>query len=495
MTRCDLLIIGGGINGAGIARDAAGRGLKVVLCDRGDLGGATSSASSKLVHGGLRYLEYGAFGLVAEALGERERLLKAAPHLVRPAQFLVPWRPGRRPAWMIQLGLLLYDWLGGSNSLGRSRSLRLDGAPMARGLDPSFRKGFLYPDCQVDDARLVIVTLRAAAALGATILPRTACIAARREASAWQVLLADGNGAQSEISARVVVNAAGPWAELVARDVLGLAPRYGLRLVKGSHIVVPQLYPGDHGLVLQAEDGRVVFVLPFEEEFSLIGTTEVPLRSPDLEVVATDEEIEYLCRAASRALDGTVTPDKVLWSFAGMRALVDDHRRAASALSREYKLMLDETGDAPVLTVYGGKLTTYRRLAEKVLTKLAPSFPRMGGPWTDAAPLPGGKIPKGDFALYLEGLGRDWPWLPRPHLEALARRHGSLLGAVLDGAAGLADLGHHFGAGLYERELAWFRDHEWAVSGDDVLWRRTKAGLRLGDEARAEVARWMASET
>lgn len=493
MTRCDLLIIGGGINGAGIARDAAGRGLNVVLCESGDLGGATSSASSKMIHGGLRYLEYGAFAMVAEALDERERLLAVAPHLVRPVDFLLPWRPGRRPAWMIRLGLLLYDYLGGRRSLGSSRAVPLDSGPWSHGLGPGFRKGFVYPDCLVDDARLVILTLRSAAALGATVLPQTKCVAARRDAGRWHVLAETDGGEQREFRARAVVNAAGPWAETVARDVLGLRPRIGLRLVKGSHIVVPRVHPGKHALLLQAEDGRVVFVLPFEEKFSLIGTTEIPIETPGQPVAATAEEIDYLCRAASRALARPVTPDMVRWEFAGVRALFDDRRREASALSRDYRLLLDKTGDgAPVLTVYGGKLTTYRRLAEKAMAKLVDCFPRMGGPWTDVAPLPGGKIPGGDFALYLESLASAWPWLPRAHLLALARRHGSLLGAVLGDATELADLGRHFGAGLYERELIWFRDHEWAVSGADVLWRRSKAGLHLPAEARDAVTAWMA---
>ncbi|MDJ0950134.1 MAG: glycerol-3-phosphate dehydrogenase [Alphaproteobacteria bacterium] len=493
MTPCDLLIIGGGINGAGIARDAAGRGLSVVLCEQGDVGGATSSASSKLIHGGLRYLEFGAVRLVAEALAERERLLTAAPHLISPLQFLLPWRAGLRPAWMLRAGLLAYDLLAGRSRLPRSRSVHLPGTAFAAGLAANLQKGFLFWDGWADDARLVIANLRAAAALGAQVLPRTTLVAAQRAPQHWQCLLRDQRtGRERAIAARVVVNAAGPWAETVAREVLGLELELRLRLVKGSHIVVPRVHGGEHALVLQTGDGRVVFVLPFAGDFSLIGTTEVVLDSLPPDLSASDAEIAYLCATASGFLARPITPDRVRWQFAGVRPLIEDGRAEIRAVSRDYRLVRDPAeGGAPALSVFGGKLTTYRRLAERAVNMLAPGFPRMGGPWTDAAALPGGQIPDGDVALFLEGVSRDRSGIPRDHLAALVRRHGSLLDAVLGEARSSEELGRHFGAGLYERELVWFREREWARTADDVLWRRGKFGLHLDATARSAVEAWM----
>ncbi len=494
MSTYDLLIIGGGINGAGIARDAAGRGLSVALCDKGDIGGATSSASTKLIHGGLRYLEHGAFGLVAEALAERERLLTAAPHLVRPMRFVLPRHRGQRPAWMLRLGLFLYDRLGGASNLGNSQSVRLDGGEYGAGLEARFRKGFLYWDCWADDARLVVATLRAAGALGAHVLPRTACVAARRETTHWLVRLHDqARGRDVDVAARVIVNAAGPWAEPVARDVLKCDPDIDLVLVKGSHIVVPRLYQGEHALVLQAPDRRVVFAIPFEDDYSLVGTTEVTHETMDKPVEITTDEVSYLCGVVNRYLARPLTADDVCWSFAGVRPLIDDGKLESRALSREYRLDLDVPANAaPMLAVYGGKLTTFRRLAERAVDKLVPLFPRMGGPWTDAAALPGGQIPNRDLDLFPGGVGRQWPWIPARHLAALAYRHGSLVGALLGEARTMADLGRDFGAGLYERELAWFRDHEWAMTAEDALFRRSKCGLHLNPAERDAVARWLA---
>ena len=487
-------MIGGGVNGAGIARDAAGRGLKVVLADKGDFAGATSSASSKLVHGGLRYLGYYEFGLVRESLAERARLLHAAPHIAWPLDFVLPWRRGLRPRWLIHLGLLLYDFLGAAE-LKRSRSVDLHGPPWGAGLGPRFTRGFAYSDGWVDDARLVILTLRAAGVLGAKILPRTEVVAARREGPVWRVGLHEaGSGRKRDIAARAIVNVAGPWAEEVARGIFGLEIDGGLRLVQGSHIVVPRVHDGEHALILQNPDERVIFILPFERDFSMIGTTEVTLDDMSRPPQASDEEIDYLCRTASEYLEKSVTPRMVRWSFAGVRPLFDDGSTQAKAVSRDYKLLIDGSPPAvpPVLTVFGGKLTTHRRLSEKVVNKLIPWFRRKGGAWTDAAILPGGEIPGGDFELFVAGLVKRYPWLPPDHLRALARRHGSLLPALIGEAQAIGGMGKHFGAGLYERELAWFVEKEWAQTAEDVLWRRSKFGLHLSEKKRQAVAEWMA---
>jgi glycerol-3-phosphate dehydrogenase len=493
MKAYDLLVIGAGVNGAGIARDAAGRGLKVLVIDKGDPGGATSSASSKLIHGGLRYLGYYEFGLVRESLAERARLLRAAPHIAWPLDFVLPWRPGLRPRWMIRAGLMLYDMLG-SAELKSSRSADLRKRAWGAGLARRFTHGFVYADGWVDDARLVILTLRAAGVLGATVQPHTEIVAAAREGPLWRVSLQDADTRRKEqIIARAVINVAGPWAEDVARIVFGLEFEGALRLVQGSHIVVPRVHDGDHALILQNPDERVIFILPFEHDFSMIGTTELTLDDMSKPPAASEREIDYLCRTASEYLEKPIAPGDVRWSFAGVRPLFDDGSTQAKAVSRDYKLFVD--GDVPavppVITVFGGKLTTHRKLAEKVVNRVIPWFPRKGGPWTDTAVLPGGEMPGHDFALYLAGLARSYDWLPGDHLRGLVRRHGSLTPALLEGARSLNDMGRHFGAGLYERELVWFVEKEWARNGDDVLWRRSKMGLHLDETARATVADWL----
>jgi len=473
----DLLVVGGGINGAGIARDAAGRGLSVLLVERGDLAAGTSSASSKLIHGGLRYLEQYEFRLVAEALAEREILLRIAGHLAWPARFVMPHLPGLRPRWAIRLGLFLYDHLARRSLLPGSHAVRLDAPPYSSGLKSQLRHGFVYSDCRVDDARLVIANAMDAAERGARILVGTECLLARREGALWHASLSGG----VEVQARAIVNAAGPWVKDVLNQRLGQPSRDAVRLVKGSHIVLPRLYDGEHSFILQNDDRRVVFMIPWEGRFTLVGTTDIPVAAPD-QAEATQDEVDYLCRAVNRYLEKPVAPRAVLWRYAGVRPLYDDGSSDPSAVTRDYTLRLDAAADeAPVLSVFGGKITTYRRLAEHAMEKLAPYFPRLRGAWTGQTPLPGSDFKNREEARKeLLARHRD---LPPEVLQGVFRRHGTRAIQVL----GDGQLGEHFGAGLTERELRYFIEREWARSAQDVLWRRTKAGLHLDQRARARV--------
>ena len=481
----DLLIVGGGINGAGIARDAAGRGLSVVLVEKDDLAAHTSSSSSKLIHGGLRYLEQFEFRLVAEALAEREILLGIARHLVWPARFIMPHVPGLRPRWMIRAGLFLYDHLARRASLPGSQAVRLDIPPFSSGLKPQFRHGFMYSDCRVDDARLVISNAMDARRRGAEILTRTECSAARRDGPLWRITLGNGR----EIRARAIVNAAGPWVKQVLDARLGQHDNDRVRLVKGSHIVLPQLYQGDHAFILQNDDRRVVFMIPYGGRHTLVGTTDVPLQGDPGDVSASDAEIEYLCRAAGRYLQQPVDPAQVVWTYAGVRPLHDDGSDNPSAVTRDYTLRVDdEAGAAPVLSIYGGKVTTYRRLAEQAMQRLQPYFPGLGDDWTSGRPLPGADFGTRGREQARDALFSQYRHLPQEMLRGLFRRHGTLAHRVLEGVASVDDLGRDFGAGLQAREIDWFIDQEWAVSAEDVLWRRTKCGLQLTEEQRQAVA-------
>ena len=479
----DLLVIGGGINGAGIARDAAGRGLSVLLVERADLAGATSSSSSKLIHGGLRYLEQYEFRLVAEALAEREVLLRVAAHLVWPARFVMPHVPELRPRWMIRLGLFLYDHLARRSVLPGSRAIRLDRPPYASGLKPELKHGFVYSDCRVDDARLVVANACDAAARGARVLVRTDCRGARRVDGRWQVELSNGETA----SARAIVNAAGPWVKRVLNERLRQPSEDAVRLVKGSHIVLPRLYQGEHAFILQNDDRRVVFMIPYQENYTLIGTTDVPLEHEPENAQASFEEVDYLCRAAGRYLAKPPQVSQVLWRYAGVRPLYDDGSADASSVTRDYTLRVDDdAGSAPVVSVFGGKITTYRRLAEHAIEKLAPYFPAMQRPWTARTPLPGS-----DFADREQAQSeffQRYRGAPSEVLQQVFRRHGARAADVL----GDGSLGEHYGAGLTERELRYFVQHEWAQTAEDVLWRRTKAGLAMSEAQRARVAEAMA---
>lgn len=472
----DLLIIGGGINGAGIARDAAGRGLRVLLCEKDDLASATSSASSKLIHGGLRYLEYGEFRLVRKALKEREVLLNAAPHIVWPLRFVLPLDENARPAWLIRLGLFLYDNLAGRRRLGGSRSVRLQKAPEGAPLKPHLKKGFLYSDCWVDDARLVILTCVDARERGADIRPRTACTRARREDGLWRVTLEGEH--PGEVTARALVNAAGPWVDQVQERVVGENEPKRLRLVKGSHIVVDRLYDGGQAYILQNTDKRVVFALPFLDRFTLIGTTDEDFEGDPAEVAISAAETAYLSAAVNRYFGRQIGPADVCWTYAGVRPLYDSGEQSASAVTRDYVFDLEAPEDsAPVLTIFGGKITTYRQLAEHALRELLPALGREAKPWTANATLPGGDFPDGDFDAFLAGLQAAYPFLPAPLAHRYARQYGTRAHRMLERAAAVEDLGEELRPGLYQREADYLRAEEWAATEDDILWRRTKLGL------------------
>jgi glycerol-3-phosphate dehydrogenase len=489
----DLFIIGGGINGAGIARDAAGRGLSVALVERDDLAGGTSCASSKLVHGGLRYLEHYEFRLVREALAEREVLLRIAPHLVRPLRFVMPYQPALRPAWMIRLGLFLYDRLGGRSSLPDSESVDL-ASQWGAGLKSIFRRGFAYSDCRVDDSRLVVLNACDAARRGALILTRTACIEARRDGAQWRIATEDRrSGARRVFRARALVNAAGPWVGEVAEGVAGVQPRDRVRLVKGSHVVVPRLYQGEQAYLLQSADGRIVFIIPFEERFSLIGTTEIAVDAMPGKLAILPTETLYLRRVVASFLERSYEDADVVWSYAGVRALYDDGRKDLSAVTRDYVLELDGgKATPPLLSVFGGKITTYRRLAEHALEKLQPSFPAMKPGWTAAGTLPGGDLGSGGMLHFVSRLVATRPHLPAELLRRLARRHGSEVETLLGDAAEIADLGQHFGGLLYQREVEHFLRYEWACSVDDIIWRRSKSGLHMPPEGIAALRDFLA---
>jgi glycerol-3-phosphate dehydrogenase len=487
----DLLVIGGGVNGAGIARDAIGRGLSVMLLEERDLAGATSSASSKLVHGGLRYLEYGEIRLVREALGEREVLLRNARHLVRPMRFVLPHDARLRPRWMIRAGLFLYDHIGGRRELPGTETIDPARHPYGVPLRPGLRTAFVYSDCWVDDARLVVENARDAAKRGATVLTRTRFIAARRQSQRWLARFRLADGSEREVAAAVLVNAAGPWVA----DVLhrcGIAQAHAeLRLVKGSHIVLKRRYPGDQAYLLQNDDRRVVFVIPFAEEFTLIGTTDVPFSGDPARVAIEEEEARYLCRAVSSWFAAPVTRQEIVWSYAGVRPLHDDRARKAAAVTRDYLLDIDAAGPA-VLSVFGGKITTYRRLAEHALEKLQLFLPMMRGAWTASAPLPGGDLPAGGSAALAAELLKSCPWLGESRARRLARSYGSEVPALLGEARRAEDLGEDFGAGLSAREVDWLRQQEWAVSAEDILWRRSKLGLTLPPEGAAALSAYLA---
>lgn len=493
----DLAVIGGGINGCGIARDAAGRGLSVHLCEMNDLASGTSSWSTKLVHGGLRYLEYYEFRLVREALFEREILWRMAPHVIEPLRFVLPHHRGLRPAWFLRLGLFIYDHLGGRKLLPATSTLDLVADEAGKPLKPGlFTKGFEYSDCRVDDARLVVLNARDAAARGAVIETRSRAVRSTRGPDGWTIELeARDGGMRKTIRARAVINAAGPWVADVLAGSLGCVPKAKVRLVQGSHIVVRRLYDHDRCYIFQNADGRIVFAIPYERDFTLIGTTDLDYRGDPAAVHATEAEIAYLLAAAGEYFREPIRRDDVVWSYSGVRPLYDDGASEAKEATRDYVFDLDDTVDgAPLLSIFGGKITTYRRLAEAALKRLEPKLGRLAPAWTAGVPLPGGDFSVDGRPSLEAALRTTHPWLDAALARRLVATYGTEASRLLDGVADEAGLGKRFGADLSEREVDWLIDEEWACSAEDILWRRTKLGLRIGQEDAAALEAHVANK-
>lgn len=490
-TTYDLLVVGGGINGAGIANHAAQGGLKVLLVEQGDLAGATSSASSKLIHGGLRYLEHHEYRLVRESLSEREVLLEMAPHLVWPLTFVLPHHAGLRPAWLIRIGLFLYDHLGGRQRLPSSSGINLRRHAWGTPLKSSYRRGFTYADCWADDARLVVANAMQCRDHGGTVRTRTRLVSAQRENGKWHAILETANGTQESVFAAAIANAAGPWVERVLKGSLALGARDAVKLVKGSHIVVPALHSGPQAYILQHKDGRIAFVLPYENgAFSLIGTTDVIHTGEPNEVHCTDEEVNYLCQLVGEYFEHGPQPTDVVWQYAGVRPLYDDQSNNPSAITRDYTLRLEQDG-APVLSVFGGKLTTYRQLSRHAMQQLAPFFPHFTLPY-HPKPLPGGEMADADFDLFFDEFKQHHAAIgDMTLLHRLARQYGTRAKQLLSGVQRHEQLGAHFGGGLYEAEVRYLCQFEWAKTADDILWRRTKRGLHMTAEQRAGLAIWL----
>lgn len=492
-TPYDLAVIGGGINGCGIARDAAGRGASVVLFEKDDLASATSSASTKLIHGGLRYLEHYEFRLVREALMERERLWAIAPHIIWPLRFVLPHHRGLRPAWLLRLGLFLYDHIGGRKKLPATRTLDLSQDATGRPLKDNGATAFEYSDCWVEDSRLVVLNAMDAAAKGAAIHTRARVVSADREGGLWRIT-AETNGTRHSVLAKALVNAAGPWVGDVLGGVVRSNTKAAVRMVQGSHIVVPRLYDHDRCYIFQNADGRIIFAIPYERDFTLIGTTDRDYRGNPSDAKATPEEINYLCAAASEYFREPVTPASVVWTYSGVRPLYDDGASKAQEATRDYVLTLDAPqGQAPLLSVFGGKITTYRRLAESALEKLGPHAAWAARPtWTVTGTLPGGDFPVEGYDAQVDALASAHPWLARTTIARLVRAYGTKAREILQGAGQEADLGRHFGADLYEREVRYLMRAEWAKQAADVLWRRSKLGLRLSSAEQEALEVFMA---
>ena len=493
----DIAVIGGGINGCGIARDAAGRGWSVYLCEKGDLASGTSSAATKLIHGGLRYLEYYKFRLVREALMEREVLWGIAPHIIWPLRFVLPHQKGLRPAWLLRLGLFIYDNLGGRKLLPGTRTLWLRKDPAGEALKPEFTRAFEYSDCWVDDSRLVVLNARDAANRGAVIAPRTTCVGGVREAGVWRLSVRDEqNGAVRTITSRILVNAAGPWVGDVISGALRMNAPASVRLVKGSHIVVDKLYAHDRCYFFQNADRRIFFAIPYETDFTLIGTTDLDYSGDPADVKASDDEVAYLCAAASSYFKTPVTQDMIRWTYSGVRPLYDDGASEAQSATRDYVLKLDApTGGPALLSVYGGKITTYRRLAEAALALLQPLLPGSGKPagWTGHEALPGGDFPIQGFEDQLAATRARYPFLSPGTARRLTRAYGTLVPNILKDAKSPGDLGREFGAGLTEAEVQYLMASEWARKPDDIVWRRSKLGLRLSAAEISAVDAYMKS--
>ena len=487
---CDLLVVGGGVNGTGIARDAAGRGLSVVLCEQDDLAAHTSSASTKLIHGGLRYLEGFHFALVRKALQERALLLAAAPHIMRPLRFIMPYTPHLRPAWLIRAGLLLYDHLAPRARLAASTAIDLRRHVAGAPLQAPYRRGFVYSDVQTDDARLVVLNALDARERGATILTHTRCTQLTAEAGLWRATLS--GGAAAALQARAVVNATGPWVSEFLASATALRAARRVRLVKGSHIVVPRLFAHRFAYIFQNQDRRIVFAIPYEQDFTLLGTTDVDYHGDPRLAAIEPAEVAYLCTLANRYFRQQLAPSQVVWSYSGVRPLLEDEASDPMSVSRDYALELARQ-PAPLLSVYGGKITTYRRLAEDAVNLIGPLLGVRRPPWTAHALLPGADLPEGSFAVFLRTLERRYPWVPAPLRRRWAHAYGTRLERVLAGATQLADLGVQLLPQLYEREVAYLACEEWARSAEDILWRRSKLGLHLLHAGTGALEHWLAA--
>ena len=494
MQNFDLLIIGGGINGAGIARDAAGRGASVCLVEKDDLAQATSSASTKLVHGGLRYLEHLEFRLVRESLIERERLLKIAPHIIWPLRFVLPHDKGLRPKWMLRLGLFLYDNLGGRKILPPTRDLDLRAPPHAETLQDRLTHGWEYSDCWVEDSRLVVLNALDAKDRGADIRTRTECVGLERRKGVWIASLRTADGHEERVTARAVVNAAGPWVDKVLGRALPGETHTNLRLVKGSHLIFPKLFDGEHCYIFQNKDDRIIFAIPYERDYTLVGTTDQGFEGDPTGIDISAQEADYICNAANEYLRTEITPDQAVASYAGVRPLYENNAASNSTVTRDYQFELDVGKSAdqpPILSIFGGKITTYRKLAEHALEKL----PGFSGPsWTADAPLPGGDIDADAFEAFVSSMQQRYEFLPPNMTHRLARAYGTRMSQILDGRLGLNDLGAHFGGDLYEAELAYLVETEFATTADDVLTRRSKLYLHLTPDEQAKVRDWFERE-
>ena len=489
----DIVVVGGGINGAGIARDAAGRGLKVLLVEKDDLAAHTSSASTKLIHGGLRYLEHYDFMLVRHALQEREVLLRAAPHIIWPLRFILPHHRDLRPRWLIRLGLFLYDHIGGRKLLPKSHGLKLSEHPSGEALKPEFTHAFEYSDCWVQDARLVVLNAMDAAARGCEIRVRTECTDLVRENSGWTVKLHDHlSGARSHVRARTVVNASGPWVEKTLDMDEAHDAKHGVRLVKGSHIVVPKLFDHPYTYIFQNADNRILFAVPYEDDFTLLGTTDVEVEAEPGTTDIEPAEVEYICNAVGEYFKTPVSADQVVWTYSGVRPLYDDASENASKVTRDYKLDLDKRGGAPVLSVYGGKITTFRKLAEQAVDMLLPELGVTAPAWTAPAHLPGGDIANANFEHFLGLSKQRFSWLDEVILQDWARNYGTRIDHLIGDGTDMESLGHHFGGSLYEAEVRYLVDREWARTAEDILWRRSKKGLHCPDGTEAALDAWLA---
>jgi glycerol-3-phosphate dehydrogenase len=489
-TTYDIFIIGGGINGCGIARDAAGRGYSVFLAEMNDLASGTSSWSTKLIHGGLRYLEHYEFRLVREALKEREVLWKSAPHIIWPMRFVLPYHKGLRPAWLLRLGLFLYDHIGGRKLLAKTSVLDMKTDPAAKPLKPIFSKAFEYSDCGVDDSRLVVLNARDAADRGAIVRTRTKVVSARREGDVWSVEIEDGaSGARQTVRARLLVNAGGPWVDKVLTQTLG-HDVHNVRLVQGSHIVIRKKFTDPRAYFFQNADGRIIFAIPYHDDFTMIGTTDRDYPGDPKDVAISEEEIDYLTACASEYFAEPVKRDDIVWTFSGVRPLYDDGASKAQEATRDYVLKADTNG-APLVNIFGGKITTYRRLAESMLEKIEQLIGRKGDKWTAQSTLPGGDFAVGTFDNEVRRLRSDYPFVDELMARRLMRSYGTLARSILGEAKSLSELGRHFGADLYEAEVRYLVAHEWAICAEDVLWRRTKRGLALSKEEAASLDGFM----